>query len=91
MEKVILDFTGCKYLGEVHKILKSTFDFPDYYGENLDSLWDCMRYYCENNLYVYIKGISTLPESFSDYMAKMIGVFNRVHEETPNITFEIID
>ncbi|HZJ75352.1 MAG TPA: barstar family protein, partial [Clostridia bacterium] len=31
---IILDFTGCRYLGEIHKILKERFGFPEYYGEN---------------------------------------------------------
>ena len=41
---IILDFSACKYLGEVHKILKSKFGLPEYYGENWDALWDCLRY-----------------------------------------------
>ncbi|MBR6541927.1 MAG: barstar family protein, partial [Anaerotignum sp.] len=28
---------------EAHKYLKETFGFPDYYGENLDALRDCLE------------------------------------------------
>ena len=35
---IVLDFTGCKYLGEIHLILKTKFGLPDYYGENWDAL-----------------------------------------------------
>ena len=31
---IILDFTGCRRLGEIQKILKERFGFPEYYGEN---------------------------------------------------------
>lgn len=41
---IILDFTGCKYLGEIHLILKTKFGLPEYYGENWEALWDCLRY-----------------------------------------------
>ena len=41
---IILDFSQCKYFGEIHKIIKEKLGFPDYYGENLDALWDCMRF-----------------------------------------------
>ena len=37
---IVLDFTGCRYLGVVHQILKEKFGFPDYYGENWSALWD---------------------------------------------------
>ena len=31
---VILDLTGCRYLGELHQRIKIAFQFPDGYGEN---------------------------------------------------------
>ena len=90
MEYITLDFTGCRYLGEIHQRLKEGFGFPEYYGENLDALWDCLEYYCDYDLHVYIKGLSDLPEEFNGYVIKMIEIFDDVHEETPNITFEIM-
>lgn len=40
---IILDFSKCKYLGEIHSLLKEKFGFHDYYGENWDALWDLMQ------------------------------------------------
>ena len=89
---IILDFTGCKYWGEIHKILKERFNFPNYYGENLDALWDCLRdYEDEGKVQVYVKGANQIPEELSEHMGGILKVFNRVHKESPNITFEIID
>ena len=39
---IILDFSKCKYLGEIHLMLKEKFGLPEYYGENWDALWDCL-------------------------------------------------
>lgn len=38
--QIVLDFTGCKYITEVHWRIRDTFHFPGFYGENLDALWD---------------------------------------------------
>ena len=90
MAKLTLDFTGCKYIGELHKVLKETFDFPDYYGANLDALWDCLDYYCDFDLEVYVKGLSTIPNELDEYVAKILKIFEDVHTDTPNITFTMI-
>lgn len=90
MKYITLDFTGCKYLGEIHQVLKKQFEFPEYYGENLDALWDCLGYYCRYDLHVYVKGLNSLPKEFDDYMKKVLEIFQRVTSESPNITFEVL-
>ncbi len=90
MDSIILDFTNCKHIGEIHKIIKKEFDLPEYYGENLSALWDCLDYYCNNQLTVYIAGFYKVSDELNDYMEKIWRVFERVHQNSPNITFEII-
>ena len=55
MQDITLDFTGCKYFLELHDVLKKAFGFPDYYGKNLDALWDCLDNYCDWDLCVYVE------------------------------------
>ena len=40
--KIILDGSTFTDKEKLHSILKSEFNFPDYYGNNLDALWDCL-------------------------------------------------
>ena len=89
---IILDFTECKYAGTVHKILKEKFGFPEYYGENWDALWDCLRYMWMDGevVGVEIHGFYKMSEELQEYCQPMLEVFEDVHEETPNVTFEII-
>ncbi len=89
-DEIILDFSQCRCFSELHHVLKEGFGFPDYYGENLDALWDCLDGYCDNEMTVTIMGVSALPKEFMSYMERILEVFEDVHRSTPNITFEVV-
>ena len=38
----VYELDGKLIESEGHKYLKEALDFPDYYGENLDALYDCL-------------------------------------------------
>ena len=44
MKTIVLDGNLIKKDG--HKYLKKALDFPDYYGNNLDALYDCLTDIC---------------------------------------------
>ena len=89
---IILDFTGCKYLGEIHLILKTKFGLPEYYGENWDALWDVLDgvFYGQGDYKVNIYGFMSLPEDLREYCTVMLEIFDDVHKCTPNVVFELI-
>ena len=87
---VVLDFTHCKTFNDMYDIISVPFDFPEFFGKNPDALWDCMRDYCEKGTRVIVKGSKNIHEDLKDEFELIIRVFNRLHKETPNITFEII-
>lgn len=91
MKKIELNFNDCKYLGEIHKVMKDAFDFPDYYGENLSALWDLLDGYTDEQLHIYIIGWESLPQEFSDYKAKILNIFSRVTKFNPNMTYEVLN
>ncbi len=37
-----IDFTECRYIGELYCELKKKLELPDWCGENLDALWDAL-------------------------------------------------
>lgn len=39
----ILEGKNIRSKEELHEALKKLLEFPDYYGKNLDALWDCLR------------------------------------------------
>lgn len=41
----ILDAACMETEAEAHRYMKKVLQFPDYYGENLDALYDCLNEY----------------------------------------------
>ncbi len=39
---VTLDFTQCKYIGEIYLEMRKKMKWEDWYGENLYALWDIL-------------------------------------------------
>ena len=42
MKEIIIDGDKIESKSEVHEIFVKELDFPDYYGNNLDALADCL-------------------------------------------------
>ena len=88
---IILDFSKCKYLGEIHLMLKEKFGLPEYYGENWDALWDCLRYLFDEEKYsVEIYNLNTLSKELSDECKKMLKIFDRASSQENNFTYKVI-
>ncbi|MGN1093177.1 MAG: barstar family protein [Monoglobaceae bacterium] len=91
MQEIVLDFTGCKYIMRLYDILQEGFGFPDWFGRNLDALWDLLRDYAGcPPVIVTIKGVGTMPKELHSYMEEVLAVFADVHEEVPQMCFEVI-
>lgn len=44
--KISLDLTDCKYIRDFHERIRVALDFPEWYGANLDALWDLLSEPC---------------------------------------------
>lgn len=47
MKKIILDLRTVNNRDELYDIIAERFEFPDYFGRNLDALYDCLTEICE--------------------------------------------
>ena len=55
MKKIELDFSQCYSKEEVHDYLKNKFGFPEYYGRNLDALFDVLGDIAEDTGIVFFE------------------------------------
>ena len=90
MNTITLDFSKCKYIDEIHSEFKIKFEFPDYYGKNLDALRDCLAYYTHDELTVEIAGFKVVEKLFEEYSMKIREVLKDVSCSCPNIKFVFI-
>lgn len=75
---------------KIHENLKSSLQLPDYYGRNLDALYDCLSEKVPTEELTYrLIGINEVPEELKDYAGRIVTIFRRVAEELGNITIEI--
>ena len=89
---IVLDFTDCKYPADIHRVLKESFGFPEYYGANWDALWDCLNdlFFSSEETLVKICGISILDKELQAYLKPMFELFSDISDDNPNIIFKSI-
>ena len=83
MKKVILDFTCAETREEIHEILKRELDLPEYYGNNLDALYDCLTDIREDTAVGIYYTIDGSPAGA--YQERLRRVFSDVEEENSHL------
>ena len=91
MKKIILDFSGIKTLYELHDLFENTFSLPDYYGRNMDALWDCLHCSFEEETTIYLKNISALPDGMHEAEDTVIELFRDLETENNEVNIVIDD
>lgn len=72
--RIVLDFKDIKNKEELHKYLKEVLELPDYYGNNLDALYDCMAEKERKNL-IIVYHYEELKKELGEYAEILIQVF----------------
>ena len=60
-----IDLTGVTTPREMHEVIKASLSLPEYYGMNLDALWDCLTAFVPLPCTVRIVGREQVPEALT--------------------------
>jgi len=85
MKKAILDGNVIKDRADLHDALKSSLGLPEWYGRNLDALYDCLTDISEDTTIV-IKDADALKKSLGAYAEGLLSVLRGAADKNPRIT-----
>ena len=57
-----VNLTGVQTAREMHEAIRAGLDLPEYYGMNLDALWDCLTGGIALPCTIRLTGLDALPE-----------------------------
>lgn len=81
--RIIINFSDCLYLDSIHNEIKEKLDLPDWYGENLDALWDSLTGIIETPVEIEIifKPQTKAAHKMKPYVNQIISVFKDAERE----------
>ena len=74
MEEIIIDCSPIRTKDDLHRMFRDALSFPDWYGNNLDALYDCLTDL--RNIHLILENWDALP----DWRA----IFKTVFEDAEN-------
>ena len=86
----IIDLEGVESEDDLHDRLEESLPLPDYYGRNLDALYDILTEYGDG-WHIVIENIDLVDEEIRPYVEDMIGVFEDASAAAPDLTVEYED
>ena len=88
MDKVILNGKRMITKEKTHAYLKRKFDFPTYYGKNLDALWDLLSVW-DKELEIVIINKADIIKNLEGYGNSLLKLFDELDEENRNIKVRV--
>lgn len=89
MRRITLDGKMMRDREMTHEYLQETLNLPDYYGKNLDALWDLLSYESLPTT-ITIINVSAIFRYLGDYGYDLVEVFNEVNLEKGRVKIEFV-
>lgn len=86
--KITLNLNGCENAAQIHAYLQSALAFPDYYGKNLDALYDVLSTWDRSARFV-LKLPAAPAGDLAAYLPRLVRVFRDAAGENRRISVSI--
>ena len=83
---IYINIAGIEDKASLHLLFKEAFKFPEYYGGNLDALYDMLTT-IEVPVHLELCGVNNPEAALRTYIPKLINVISDAAEENPNFTY----
>lgn len=86
MERIVLDGKCMASRKQAHAHIAEKLSFPEYYGANLDALWDCLGDMPECE--ILLINTSDMLLALGEYGKRLLNTFIEAALEHPKLSFE---
>lgn len=87
MKNITINFSDVTSKDDIHNLLSQALELPEYYGRNLDALYDCLSDICSGNrTAITLTGFDKVPEELSSYTNSLVSIFTRVSKELVQVS-----
>lgn len=69
---------------ELHNLLEQELHLPEWYGRNLDALWDCLTD-LQQETELEVHGRDTFMQNMGDYALRLLRLLRQAAEENENL------
>jgi ribonuclease inhibitor len=79
--KIVIEGQDMKNIKDFHLYLKETLGFPEYYGMNLDALWDMLTGWVDLPLTIEWKNFESSENNLGEDAFRILDVFKEAEQE----------
>jgi ribonuclease inhibitor len=86
--EAVLKGSEIKSVEDFHTQIKELLELPDYYGKNLDALWDCMSGWVNMPLKLIWIDYKITKNNIGDFADRALKLFDDAQKEIKGFSFE---
>ena len=86
MKELTLDFSGLHSPLALHQYLKTVFELPDYYGHNMDALWDCLYHWYGEPVVIVLTHTQELSQRLPQSAQTLMALFQALEQQDPMVS-----